>query len=245
MQAWQKLLLQPFTKHPILTLSAASSREVVHMSVEELAHSFAYQDQGLHQGLIQGLGQQGARGLSQSSSSGRRLANKQEGLATAALASSHYSGNFNFSHVSSSERGTWQQQQQQQQQRQRQRRRTLQQQQLQHHKLTAQPPVTVYGRCFETLTVCKLQNPQGFPDSLARPVWSGAQFVRQFWEQQHGAQYKQLLPQHQQMKQAGALRVVFAVRPNKDVRSILNLQVSCRIMSCCYVHLCQAVLQCP
>jgi hypothetical protein len=49
--------------------------------------------------------------------------------------------------------------------------------------------------------------------------------VWQFWEQQYGSKYKVLLPQHQVMKQGGALRVVVAVRGSQDVRSILNLKV--------------------
>lgn len=200
-QAWQKQLLQPFSKHPIMTLSAASNRALAYLQADGLSQSDYEQDKEQH---------------STSSTGARRLQGGRAGLA----GSRHY---INHSYISSSNNNSataWSTQQQMPRQL------RLQQHAAQHHKLTAQPPITVYGRCFESMTVCKLQDPRGFPDSIARPVWSGAQHVRQFWEQQYGAQHKQLLPQHQGMRLAGALRVVFAVRGSADVRSILNLQVS-------------------
>uniref|UniRef100_A0A383VT21 Uncharacterized protein n=1 Tax=Tetradesmus obliquus TaxID=3088 RepID=A0A383VT21_TETOB len=192
LQAWQKLLLQPFSKHPIMTLSAASSRSIAYLTADELAHSYTYQTQHGNQ-----------HGTSRSGL-GRRLANSSESHTTTRLTPSSVS----------TAGAEWSS---------RQRRRNLQQQQ-QQHTLTAQPPVTVYGRCFESLTVCSLQDPRGFPSSGARPIWSSAQFVRQFWEQQYGAQYKKLQQQYQSMRQAGALRVVIAVRADPTVRSILNVQ---------------------
>eukprot|EP00882_Tetradesmus_deserticola_P013724 GHRQ01014574.1.p1 GENE.GHRQ01014574.1~~GHRQ01014574.1.p1 ORF type:complete len:428 (+),score=103.26 GHRQ01014574.1:101-1384(+) len=194
LQAWQKLLLQPFSKHPITTLSAASSRALAYLPADEQSQDIFYKpDREQH-------------------STSRTAARLLQGD------NRHYNHNSHIS-INNSTAASRSHQQQRRQLR-------SQQHTKQQHKLTAQPPITAYGRCFESMTVCKLQDPRGFPDSIARPVWSGAQHVRQFWEQQYGKQYKQLLPQHQGMKAAGALRVVFAVRGGADVRGILNLQVS-------------------
>jgi hypothetical protein len=201
LQAWHKLLLQPFSKHPIMTLSAASSRAVAYLSPDDLAQSNFYE----HDEASSIFG----------STFGRRL----QGSGETPTGSSHIPGSdCHYNKRTSS----WRSDQQ----------RKLQQQPAQHHTLTPQPPATVYGRCFESLTVCKLQDPRGFPDSVARPVWSGAQLVRQFWQQQYGARFKVLLPQHQAMKQGGALRVVVAVRSSQHVRSILNLKVSTGMAVC-------------
>jgi hypothetical protein len=197
LQAWHKLLLQPFSKHPILTLSAASSRAVAYLSPDDLAQSYFYQ----HETASSSLG----------SLSGRRLQGSEETSKGSRHVTGSSSSNYHLNSTGSLRSDP--------------QRKLQQQQKSQLHTLSPEPPVTVYGRCFESLTVCKLTDPRGFPDSVTRPVWSGAQFVRQFWEQQYGAKYKVLLPQHQVMKQGGALRVVVAVRGSQDVRSILNIKV--------------------
>jgi hypothetical protein len=178
-----------------MTLSAASSRSVPYLTPDELAQSYFYEQDTA------------SRGASRRASD-RRLHASTETASGSKHSNDTSSSNSNSNHTGSS-LGSQQRKLQQQQQ----------------HKLTSQPPVTVYGRCFESLTVCKLQDPRGFPDSVARPIWSSAQLVRQFWEQQHGAKYKVLRPQHRVLKQGGVLRVVVAVRGSADARSILNLKV--------------------
>eukprot|EP00775_Hariotina_reticulata_P006871 gene6871-7087_t len=77
-------------------------------------------------------------------------------------------------------------------------------------------------RCFESLTLCSLNNPRGFPSSTDRPVWSGAQFIKDFWMQHYGTAYSYLLPHQQALQQPGAFRVVFAIRSEAEVSATAN-----------------------
>lgn len=243
LEAWQKLMLQPLTKHPVVTLSMASSRALAYsLSESDAPHSQGgSSSSSAGNARRSGVHKQRRRlhttpQLEQQQQQQQQWEQHLEHSAMQQQQQQAYGVPHSQWYLEQQHQDGWkrwlkpQLQVQTQQQRtslQAGHNRTLQWQIQQPEPLpSSTPPITQYGRCFESLTVCSVQNPRGFGGTrVPREIWAGGQHVRAYWERLYGLSYKQLLPQYEKLRQPDAFRVVFAVRGDKGVRNLLNTQV--------------------
>jgi hypothetical protein len=217
LQRWQKLMLQTLTDHPVMTLSAASSRAIAAQhttSLQPAAASTAESPVGLSSAAAAARAATSAAGTAAARAGRAPLAH-----AATANAAKNMQGSGMQQHpqrvipwdqpqaapVAATLRETTG---------------TATATKDVGGPATAGVPVTAYGRCFEVLTLCSTQGTNVFPfksssssSVVPRARWAGAQYVKQYYMQRYAQEYHYLLPQYKRLQEPKAFRVVFALRP--------------------------------